>query len=162
MKLVVLGFILFSLFISGCAAPVDSTNDDAGDTMEENGDTAPDNDPLPPESDPIPTFPDPEPEPEPEPEEQGNLVEIDVTAKQWEFNPSTITVSEGDTVVLNVTSIDVTHGFTISQFGVSDRLNSGQTTRIEFVADKKGTFTFFCSVFCGSGHGGMRGTLIVN
>ena len=87
--------------------------------------------------------------------------EFDIIAKQWDFSPNTITVNEGDNVILNIESIDVTHGFVISDFGVSEQLVSGNTVKIEFVADKKGTFSFFCNVFCGSGHSGMRGTLIV-
>jgi cytochrome c oxidase subunit 2 len=31
----------------------------------------------------------------------------------------------------------------------------------EFVASKKGTFSYRCSIPCGHGHGGMEGTLIV-
>lgn len=92
----------------------------------------------------------------------GEIKEFTLTAKQWDFNPSTITVNKGDMVKLSITSIDVAHGFAISAFGVNSRLNPGQTTNVEFVADKSGTFPFFCSVQCGRGHTGMRGTLIVN
>lgn len=91
----------------------------------------------------------------------GEIKEFDMTAKQWDFIPGTITVNEGDTVLLHVTSIDVAHGFALTEFGVSERLEPGQTVDIEFVADKKGTFTFFCNVVCGSGHSTMNGQLIV-
>ncbi len=84
-----------------------------------------------------------------------------MTAKQWEFIPSTITVNEGDEVELTVKSIDVTHGFSLPTFGVSEILEPEKTTTINFVASKKGTFTFFCSVQCGTGHKDMKGTLIV-
>ena len=84
-----------------------------------------------------------------------------LTAKKWTFDPATITVKKGDTVKLSVKSIDVDHGFALSAFGINQNLTPGQTTLIEFVADKTGSFPFVCSVFCGSGHGGMRGTLIV-
>lgn len=86
---------------------------------------------------------------------------FDLVARQWEFEPSVIEVNEGDTVQLNITSVDVAHGFVLNAFGVNGRLEPGQTVNIEFVADKKGTFTFICNVFCGSGHGGMKGSLIV-
>jgi cytochrome c oxidase subunit 2 len=33
---------------------------------------------------------------------------------------------------------------------------------VEFVADKAGTFTFSCSVYCGKGHRGMKGELVVS
>ena len=90
-----------------------------------------------------------------------NVVEIDIIAKQWDFTPATITVSEGDQVKLNIRSVDVTHGFSLFEFGVNERLTPGQTTTVEFTADKAGEYTFFCSVPCGRGHGGMRGKLIV-
>ena len=89
------------------------------------------------------------------------VVEIDMIAKRWDFNPSTMTVNEGDKVKLNIKSIDVTHGFRIFEFGVSERLTPGKTTTVEFIADKKGEYTFFCTVPCGKGHNGMRGKLIV-
>ena len=87
--------------------------------------------------------------------------EFNVVAKQWDFSPSTITVNEGDNVILRIESIDVTHGFVLSGFGVNERLEPGKTTTVEFMADKKGTFSFFCNVSCGIGHSGMRGTLVV-
>jgi cytochrome c oxidase subunit 2 len=82
-------------------------------------------------------------------------------AKQFEFIPDTITVQEGDHVELKVTSTDVSHGIAISAFGVRESLPPNKEVTIEFVADKKGSFNFFCSVPCGSGHRGMTGTLIV-
>ena len=87
--------------------------------------------------------------------------EFSVTAKRWEFDPAVITVNQGDTVKLTVESIDVSHGFAISQFGINRYLTPGKTQEVEFVADKTGTFSFFCTVPCGSGHSSMRGTLIV-
>ncbi len=88
--------------------------------------------------------------------------EFTVTAKQWKFEPSTIEVNQGDLVRLGVTSIDVTHGISIPGYGINERLSPGQTVNIEFVADRKGTFPFACSVSCGVGHSGMGGKLIVN
>lgn len=92
---------------------------------------------------------------------EGVEIEIDMTAKQFEFEPSTITVNKGDTVKLTITSLDVAHGFSLSEFNIDERIEPGQPTKIEFVADKTGTFPFECSIFCGSGHGHMEGTLIV-
>jgi cytochrome c oxidase subunit II len=89
------------------------------------------------------------------------VVEIQVTAKQWEFVPDTITVNRGDDVRLSIESIDVNHGIAIPDFGVNAFLKPGEVTDVEFVASKTGTFSFFCSVQCGQGHGSMRGTLIV-
>ncbi len=91
-----------------------------------------------------------------------NVKEISITARQWKFDPDPIIVNKGDNVKLNIKSIDVTHGFSLPDFGINSKLNPGQTTMVEFTADKTGTFTFFCSVQCGEGHSNMKGTLIVN
>ncbi len=90
-----------------------------------------------------------------------SVKEFKMTAKQWEFQPSTITVNKGDLVKLSVTSVDVSHGFGLPDFNVSEFLSPGKTVNIEFVADKVGSYSFFCNVACGVGHSGMRGVLIV-
>lgn len=92
---------------------------------------------------------------------QGEKKTIEMTAKKWEFNPATITVNQGDEITLKITSQDVTHGFSLPEFDVSANLEPGKTTTVNFVADQKGNFTFSCSVFCGTGHSDMKGTLVV-
>ena len=93
---------------------------------------------------------------------QGDGVkEFTITAKQFQFEPSTIEVNKGDKVRLIVTSTDVPHGISIPEYDINERLNPGEPVSIEFTADKEGTFTAFCSVFCGSGHSNMKGKIIV-
>lgn len=91
----------------------------------------------------------------------GEVRTIKVKANQFKFEPIEIMVKQGDTVKLEVESVDVDHGIAIPAFNVNAMLKAGTTTTVEFVADKKGNYPFFCSVFCGSGHGSMRGALIV-
>jgi cytochrome c oxidase subunit 2 len=86
---------------------------------------------------------------------------INVSAKQWSFDPAEIRVKKGEKVRLVITSTDVTHGFSLPTFNVSATLQPGVATTVEFTPDKTGSFPFFCSVFCGSGHANMRGTLVV-
>ncbi len=90
------------------------------------------------------------------------LKEFTMTAKRFEFSPSTIEVDQGDKVRIKITSLDVAHGFSLTAFGISERLEPGKEVTVEFNADRKGEFVFFCSVPCGSGHGAMRGKLVVN
>lgn len=90
-----------------------------------------------------------------------DIVEINMIAKQWVFEPDVITVNKGDTVNLHINSIDVDHGIGLATFGVDEKLEAGKVTDVEFVADKVGTFTFFCNVMCGQGHREMTGQLIV-
>lgn len=116
----------------------------------------------------VPSF-SPSPSPSPLPLASPNpsvppapaLKQFDMIAKQWSFEPGNISVKQGDTVRLRVKSVDVTHGIAIPDFNVNKSLTPGETVTVEFVADKKGTFTFFCSIFCGVGHANMKGTLVV-
>jgi cytochrome c oxidase subunit 2 len=98
---------------------------------------------------------------ESQPTSPENIKEFIMTAQKWDFDPVEITVNQGDTVRLRITSTDVKHGIAIPDFNVNVDLDPNVETEVEFVADKSGTFTFYCSVFCGSGHKDMKGTLIV-
>jgi cytochrome c oxidase subunit 2 len=87
--------------------------------------------------------------------------EIQMTAKKYEYSPNPIRVKKGEHVRLIITATDRDHGFKLEAFNVEQKLKKGIPTTIEFTADKAGTFPFKCSVHCGLGHGGMKGTLIV-
>ncbi len=93
---------------------------------------------------------------------QGPVKEFTMVAKQWAFEPDTITVKKGDHVKLTISDIDVAHGFGLPDFNVDVFLTPGTKTIVEFDADKVGTFTFFCSVRCGRGHRDMKGQLIIS
>lgn len=41
-----------------------------------------------------------------------------ITAKNYEFIPTTITVNQGDKVILHVTATDTEHGFGISELNI--------------------------------------------
>lgn len=86
---------------------------------------------------------------------------IKLTAKKFEFSPAEITVKKGEPVVLEITSQDVKHGFTLPDFGVRADIKPGVVNRISFTPDKAGRFTFACDVFCGAGHEDMSGTINV-
>ena len=87
--------------------------------------------------------------------------EIQVTAKKYEFSPNPIRVKKGEPVKLIITAKDHDHGFSLEAFHIKQKLKKGEPTTIEFTPDKAGTFPFKCSVFCGMGHGGMKGTVVV-
>lgn len=91
----------------------------------------------------------------------GEIKEFNITANNWKFTPQTITVNQGDKVILNIKSIDATHGISLNNFGISEQLNPGEEKTIEFIANKKGEFSFFCNVYCGQGHSEMKGMLVV-
>ena len=92
----------------------------------------------------------------------GEVKEFNVRAFQFGFDPETIEVNLGDKVRITAYSDDVPHGLAIPQFGVYMSLMGKTPVTEEFIADQPGTFTFYCSVPCGRGHGSMRGKFIVN
>ncbi|MEK6963356.1 MAG: cupredoxin domain-containing protein [Nanoarchaeota archaeon] len=91
----------------------------------------------------------------------GPLVEITLTAKDFAFEPTEIHVHQGDHVVIHAKSIEGYHGLGIQEYDVNVDLPEGEEQTIEFNADKTGTFAFYCSVPCGSGHRAMKGKLVV-
>lgn len=87
---------------------------------------------------------------------------IDVLASRFKFEPATITVAQGDSIRLRLHSTDRTHGIAIKAFRVKALIpKTGETVTVEFVADQAGTFDFTCSEYCGTGHAGMKGRLVV-
>ena len=97
------------------------------------------------------------------PEEKETVKEIRVTAKRFEFIPNPIKVNKGDRVRLLITAIDTSHGFRLKTpfVDVDETLLVNQEVAVEFTATESGEYEFWCSIPCGSGHGGMRGKLIV-
>ncbi len=100
-----------------------------------------------------------------EPAPVEGVVEIDmrVVQGQWQWEPDVISVPQGSAVQLSITNEDgFAHGFAIAELALDRRLPGGQTTLVEFEAAlAPGEYDFFCSVFCGAGHFGQRGTLVV-
>lgn len=87
--------------------------------------------------------------------------EIPMTAKKYEYTPSSIHVKKGEHVRLLITAVDHDHGFKLPAFDIQQELTKGDTTTIEFTPDKAGTFRFACSHVCGFGHRGMKAELVV-
>jgi len=93
----------------------------------------------------------------------GEVKEFRIEAFEYGFNPSVIEVNQGDRVRIIAKSLDEPHGLAIPEFGVNLYLDEGGEEQVvEFIADKRGSFPFYCSVYCGGGHGAMRGQLVVN
>lgn len=87
--------------------------------------------------------------------------DIKLKASQFEFSPNTITVKKGDIVRIFATSRDVPHGIYIKEYGINTTVSNGKYEKVEFLADKAGSFDIMCSVYCGKGHSTMKAKLIV-
>lgn len=93
---------------------------------------------------------------------RGGTKHFEITASRFEFEPDRIEVAQGERVVLTLRSADVTHGIAIKAFKVEKLIPKGsKPVSVDFVADKAGRFRFDCSEYCGAGHKGMKGLLLV-
>ncbi len=86
---------------------------------------------------------------------------VEIKAKHFDFIPSEIRVKAGTLVRLSITSIDGTHGFRLAEFGIDERLDENETKTIEIFLPTQGEYSFRCSHFCGLGHFGMKGKIVV-
>ncbi len=87
---------------------------------------------------------------------------IRVYADTWEFTPSTIRVPQGTKLTLQFESRGASHSFRIKKgYDIHVKLPEGSKKEFTFVADKAGTFTYFCARPCGDGCPKMYGELIV-
>lgn len=87
--------------------------------------------------------------------------EFTMTARDSGFDPSVITVKKGEKVRLIITATDCDHEFKLDAFDINQVLKKGDPETIEFTAGKAGKFEFKSSVYCGKGHGKMKGKLVV-
>ncbi|HSX39382.1 MAG TPA: cupredoxin domain-containing protein [Candidatus Saccharimonadales bacterium] len=95
------------------------------------------------------------------PVNDANAKVFNVTGQNFTFTPNTITVKKGDTVKINFTSSNGFHDWVNDEFSAhTDRVQTGQTASVTFVADKAGTFEYYCSVMTHRAKG-MVGKLIV-
>jgi len=98
--------------------------------------------------------------------ESGNAVTFIITGESFKFmmngveNPDLV-VKKGDTVRIEFESTSGFHDWVLDEFNAAtQKVNSGDKTSVEFVADETGTFEYYCSV--GSHRQqGMSGNFIV-
>lgn len=86
---------------------------------------------------------------------------IRITARSFAFEPEIVYVNRGDRVVIELESIDATHGIYLDGYDLSIEAEPGHPARLAFTADNSGSFRFRCSVACGNLHPFMIGQLKV-
>lgn len=90
-----------------------------------------------------------------------NVVTVNMEAGSFYFKPNEIRVKKGQTVKVVLHAVSMMHSFNIDAFNVKGTpTRNGTTSTVEFVADKTGTFQFYCGI---GNHRqmGQVGTLIV-
>jgi nitrous-oxide reductase len=92
-------------------------------------------------------------------------VEVWMNVVRSHFTPDIVTAKVGDKVIIHLTNTeqtaDATHGFAVPTRNVMVSLDPGESTTVEFIADKAGTYSFYCTEFCSALHLEMQGWLIV-
>jgi len=100
--------------------------------------------------------------PAPSPAPSSEPKKITVTAKKFEFNPSHIELKVNQPVEITFQSEDTKHGFEQKELGVEKVVFSKDAPQtVKFTPTKVGTFPFKCAKFCGMGHSGMKGEIVV-
>jgi cytochrome c oxidase subunit 2 len=82
-------------------------------------------------------------------------VEFTMNAFRFGYSPDVINVKQGEIVKISINNTDTPHGIRIPDLGLSG------TDTLEFTAEQKGEYIWYCFIPCGSGHKEMQGKIII-
>ena len=91
----------------------------------------------------------------------GGNYEVVMIGQIWTFRPGEIRVPRGSYVTFTTTSQDVVHGLRIEKTNVNLMLIPGEIGKATAHFTQPGEFLLVCHEYCGIGHQGMYGRVIV-
>jgi len=86
---------------------------------------------------------------------------IEISAKRFEFTPNVVKLTKDEPVTIHFTSTDRAHGLFVKALNVDLDADAGKPSEITITPHEAGTFTAICDHYCGSGHGNMKMTFVV-
>lgn len=87
--------------------------------------------------------------------------ELQMVARMWAFQPSTVRLPVGSTVDLYVTSEDIIHGFKIDRKNVNLMAIPGAINYMRVTFNEPGEYLYACHEFCGAAHHTMAGRFVI-
>jgi cytochrome c oxidase subunit 2 len=86
---------------------------------------------------------------------------VDIRARRFEFTPNVVTLKKDEPVVLRLRTDDFTHGLYMKELGIDSEFAPGKPVDVPLTPRKAGRYSVICDHFCGSGHGNMKMTIVV-
>ncbi len=90
-----------------------------------------------------------------------NQYELQMVARMWAFQPSTIELPAGSEVDLYLTSQDIIHGFHVEKTNLNLMAVPGAINYMKVKFDEPGTYFFACHEYCGAAHHTMAGRFVI-
>ena len=86
---------------------------------------------------------------------------VEIRAKRFEFTPSVVTLKKDEPVTIHFSSTDRAHGLFIKALKIDLDADLGKPADVTVTPHEAGSFGAICDHYCGSGHGSMRMTYVV-
>ena len=86
---------------------------------------------------------------------------IEIGAKRFEFTPNIVKLTKDEPVTIHFTSADRAHGLFVKALNIDLDADAGKPSEITITPHEAGTFAAICDHYCGSGHGNMKMTFVV-